>query len=541
LELDPGSSAKIRKMLDDLFSHKIHASEDLDAWERSLVTLASIFAKFNGQPFDRVAFDNELRTLAPHAARSPFRDQYSIYLSILGVGQIVREGGIWICRLSETSRRFLATAEPDVAAFCRLQLALYQRPDGRGQDYRGAGRIEHGSAEKTAELIRLGYHVCPFRLILRIFAAKAEEDGVPEDLVQVLPEEIYALANAEAIREMPAPEIGALREALRAYRGGHLPRPRIKRKTFAFLASTGLLTVERRGELSLTAYPTEAQRAVRDRQIRAIRDLADFYKGLDDANDAEALARIVGTGEWSSYFDAVKQLPPETAEIIAGRDARAQLVPTLVPVVQAEARPPHPAPVEFGVRSTRPGPFKRAELAADPEETRIKREKRNAYHDLILRRIAQKIRDMRLRPDCTDYIDLFTNVDNVREHLGSRFSTDGSYLEGQDLPYFPSALRHGVSFLFEAKSSDERIILAQARRAVGQLYEYRYRYREGILKPHVVLVLALQSQFPNFPWLREYLLRDRRIAVCWLDEGMERIVCPRECHPVLRAFVDAVE
>lgn len=527
-------------MLDDLFSHKIHASDDLDAWERSLVTLASIFAKFDRQPFDRNAFDNELRILAPGAARSPFRDQYSIYLSIFGIGQIVREREVWVCRLSETARRFLLGTEPDVASFCRLQLALYQRPDGRGQDYRGGGRIENRSARKTLELIRGGYHVAPFRLILRIFAAKAEEDGLPEDAINVSPEEIYALANAVGIRGSPAPPIRRLREALREFRNGRLNPPEIKRKTFAFLASTGLLDVAKRGKLSLTPYPTEAQRAVRDAQISAIRDLQDFYRGFDNAADTEDLAHTLQGGRWAEYFDAVKQMDPATVEVVAG-GPKAILAREAPAVAPPEGRPARPAPVEFGLGARQRGPFRRAEMAADPEETRIKREKRNAYHDLILRRLAQKIRDSRLRPDCTDYIDLFTNVDNVNEHLGDRFSVTGSYLEGQNLPYFPSELGRSVSFLFEAKSCDEDIVLAQVRRAVGQLYEYRYRYRNEILRPHVVLIVALQSYFGNSPWLREYLLRDRRIAVCWLDDAMERIVCPRECEAVLGAFVDAVD
>jgi hypothetical protein len=526
-------------MLDDLFSHKIHASEDLEAWERRLVRLASIFARFDGQAFDREALDTALGVLAPEAARSPFRDQYSIYLSILGVGQIVRSGGAWICRISETARTFLSVVEPDVAAFCRLQLALYQRPDGRGQTYRGIGHVEHGSAAKTLELIQDGYHVCPLRLILRIFEAKAIEDGIPEDDVQVLPEEIYALANRAGIREDPAPDIVRLRRALRDFRQGRLQPPEIKRKTFAFLETTGLLSVDGRGRLSLMQYPTQELRDVRNRQIHEIRRLPNFYRGLDDARDADELATILANGEWAAYFDAVKQLPIKIVNIIAGKDLDQTAPRARAAAVAPQPRPAHPAPVEFGVAGIPRRPFRVAEATADPEETRIMRERRNAYHDLILRRIAEKIRGLKLLPECTDYIDLFTNVDNVGQHLGDRFSIAESYLDGQVLPYFPNRELHGITFLFEAKSSDDRIVLSQVRRAVGQLYEYRFRYGEA-LRSHVILIVALQNDIRNFPWLRDYLLRDRHIAVCWLDANLKRLLCPRECHSVLGAFVDAV-
>src|SRR5690242_7970752 len=118
-------------MLDDLFSHKIHAT-DLEHWALTLVQLAQVYAQLDGQPYDRDQLEDRLALLAPMARRSAFRDQFSIYMSVLGVGQIVWVGGVWRVRVSDTARQFLLGVEPDVEAFCRLQLALYQRPDGRG-------------------------------------------------------------------------------------------------------------------------------------------------------------------------------------------------------------------------------------------------------------------------------------------------------------------------------------------------------------------------------------------------------------------------
>jgi hypothetical protein len=538
-------------MLDDLFSHKIHVKDDLDAWMRSLVRLASIFMRFDGRVFNHTEFDNALRVLAPTARRSPFRDQYSIYLSLLGVGQIVRTGDEWVCRISETARTFLTGVEPDVAAFCRLQLALYQRPDGRGQQYSGDGHVEHKSARKTLELIRRGYRVFPFRLILRMFLAKARENNITEDEVRLTPEEIYAIANAEEIRSSPTPEIDLLRAGLRDFARGRLKSPQIKRKTFAFLEATGLISVGPRGTLSLMPCPTREQQDTRDRQIQAIRDLPPtlFYRALDDARNADDLATILSTGEWAEHFDAVKKIPAKALGAIVG-PAQGELVlqtpalaivqePQLASPVVRVPRPERPTPQEFGPMRPARRPFRVAAVTADPEETRVKRERRNAYHDLILRLIAERVRNLRLIPNYTENIDLFTNIEDVGGTLGGRFSINGSFLENQDLPYFPDSARRGLTFLFEAKSSDDEIVLPQVRRAVSQLYEYRFLDREN-LNPHVVLVIALQAEFAAFPWLRDYLLRDRHIAVCWLDSNLQRLLCPRECYPILGAFVDGV-
>ena len=182
----------------------------------------------------------------------------------------------------------------------------------------------------------------------------------------------------------------------------------------------------------------------------------------------------------------------------------------------------------------------RAPLAqAYSEETRVIIERRNSYHDLIVRSdSANKITTNLLVPQATSFIDLFTDVDSVRARLPGRFTTRGSYLENQELPYYPARASDELSFLFEAKSSDDNIVVDQVRRAVGQLYEYRYRYSNRGLRSHVVLVLALQGHLRNFPWIpRNISYSYRRIGVCWLDDDYERIICPRECMPVLQPFV----
>jgi len=409
--------------------------------------------------------------------------------------------------------------------------------------YEGAGRNEHLSATHKLELIHDGYRVCPFRLILGIIGAKARANGVGEDDVEVSPEEIYALANDPRIRRVPNPGVEMLIDGLERLHRGRIGVPNIGRLSFKFLESTGLVTTDAHAHVRLQDWGTAAANAIRDIQVRAIRSLPNFFDRFHQCRNSQDLVDELKSGRWASYFDATRTLRAAVVETIAGRDWSARIAGRdvgnqIIAEERFQGRPAAPAATLFPEQNPRRITARTPQAQADPEETRIRRERRNAYHDLIIQRLANKIRNNELEPHSTPFIDLFTNIDSIRGKLSGRFSTRGSYLENQDLPYFPASSSDEISFLFEAKSSDDNIVVDQVRKAIGQLYEYRYRYGNSELKSHVILVLALQQHLMNFPWIKEYLLTDRRIGICWLDENHERIICPTECMPVLEPFVD---
>ena len=158
----------------DLFSHKIHSSGD--EWPEKLAELAEIFAEFDGQTFDRDAFEERLQRISPRASYlaaagtpraesrrkdvSKFRDEISAYPAYLGLYFLQQSPSGWVVRLSETARRFLVREEPDVASFLRLQLPLFQYPNAMGAAYRtgtndlrlqvNAGDLERWSSSATA-------------------------------------------------------------------------------------------------------------------------------------------------------------------------------------------------------------------------------------------------------------------------------------------------------------------------------------------------------------------------------------------------------
>jgi hypothetical protein len=61
-------------------------------------------------------------------------------------------------------------------------------------------------------------------------------------------------------------------------------------------------------------------------------------------------------------------------------------------------------------------------------------------------------------------------------------------------------------------NGDEKNLKSQIRKAIAQLYEYRYR----IEQPTAQLCIITNSILPN--WLGKYLVNDRKIAYQWTTD-----------------------
>jgi len=526
-------------MIDDLFSHKIHAS-NLEDWKRKLVKLAQVFMSFDNELFDRSRFDESLRFLSPTTARSPFRDIYSIYISILGVGHIILNEGLWICKISETAKRFLIGSEPNVEAFCRLQLSLYQRPDGRGQQYnRATPSIEHQTKQKSLSLIQDGYKVCPLRLILMIFEAKAILERELQDSIYITPEEVYTLANCHELRNKPTPNSQEVIDALEKYKSGSLNKISGE-KRFAFLEATGLLKVDRNSNLRLYPYNNFILNSNRNIQIEAIKSIDIFFGEFNRCSDIEEIYTVIASGNWANHFDACKILPSDKVQKIAGEILISHSLPLSQIMSEFESTPqalqlPQRRRVD---RDTVAAERRTTYIKADPEETRILRERRNAWHDLLVRKMQDSLRKAGLDPWETDLIDLLADLDDIKQIYPNGIPLANTYIENVSLPYFESVNPSNLTFIFEMKSNDDSIAIEQVRKAVSQLYEYRYRYyTQGQIKQNAVLILVLQKSLQSYAWLKDYLLFDRHIAVCWLKDDGDQFDCFDECRPILEPLI----
>ena len=125
---------------------------------------------------------------------------------------------------------------------------------------------------------------------------------------------------------------------------------------------------------------------------------------------------------------------------------------------------------------------------ADPELTRIKRQRRNLAHRELVSKMDDWLRSLNAEPKENEHIDLCAHI-----------PSDGF-------------------FIFEMKSGGENI-LDQIRKGVSQLYEYRYRYRDEIKGEDITLCLVLPENPESIPWITDYLCEDRGISLCWFDSS----------------------
>ncbi len=486
-------------MITDLFSHKIHSSGD--EWPEKLVDLASIFNEFDGQVYDREAIESRLREISPrvsHAARdvSKFRDEISAYPAYLGLYKLELVGGKWVLFLSSTAKRFLIIEEPDVEAFMRLQLLLFQYPNGMGVAYYSNTnklRIQANSRDKTLEFIRQGVHLSPLRLICRAILADAEITGNDIFQAKIAIKELYALANSSSTNSSVCPSLSVLKRTLVAIRDGEIKPPAKYESRFHILRHTGLFEITK-SSISLRRTDSSEDLANLRNQFLCIADQTCQFTGFDAISTQDELISVVSSGTWGNYFDGLQSLSGETIEILSGElIGETQRTLTFVfPVVKPEKLVT--APIKYPFRRRMPTvsgkSSAKAAQAVDPEITKIKRQRRNLYHKLLLDQLEQLFKKTGASPVENEHIDLYAEVPN-----------DGA-------------------FLFEVKSGGENL-LDQIRKGVSQLYEYKYRYKDVIRNDATLCLLLPESPSREFPWMENYLCADRDITVCWFNsEGM---------------------
>ncbi|MEK6543563.1 MAG: hypothetical protein AABZ44_03920, partial [Elusimicrobiota bacterium] len=134
----------------------------------------------------------------------------------------------------------------------------------------------------------------------------------------------------------------------------------------------------------------------------------------------------------------------------------------------------------------------------------VARERANKAHEDLTKLVAKRIRAAGSVPRRNKLVDLATHI-------------------------------QGADYLFEMKSSIEGNIHAQVRKAVSQLYEYRYL--QAI--PSANLILVIENAPPKqMGWLVDYLLKDRGIFIVWDGRG-DDLFCPTSISKQLH-FLDPI-
>jgi hypothetical protein len=121
------------------------------------------------------------------------------------------------------------------------------------------------------------------------------------------------------------------------------------------------------------------------------------------------------------------------------------------------------------------------------------RERADEAHRMLTNLVAAKIRNAGAIPKNNRYVDL-------------------------------SAVVSDELYLFEMKSTTDGNVHSQVRRAISQLYEYRYLQQV----PAAKLVIVIENPPPQEKaWIVDYVVNDRKLLIAW-DGDRDNIKFPDE-------------
>jgi hypothetical protein len=515
-------------MIVDLFSHKIHSSSE--EWPDKLAELAAIFGEFDGQLFNRVAFEERLQRISPRASYltqeaasrsrtegerldvSKFRDEISAYPAYLGLYFLEQSSNGWIVRVSETTKRFLLKEEPDVASFLRLQLPLFQYPNAMGAAYKSntnSLRIQTNVRDRTLNFIHQGIHFSPVRLIATALKADALLRDTDILTAAVSFDEIFGLVNAPSVNQKALPSIDDVITTLCGIRAGSIPVPQRYESRFHTLRHTEMFEIGQ-GYARMRAGVDENDSALLRRRLEAVCNINNQFNDFDSCRDGQDIETVIARGAWGKYFDGIMVLPSSVVEALTSDSALESKEYNVVPSRTARPTPQRPTAEVYPLRDRTTNlppirPYDRQREMADPELTRVKLQRRNLMHKELINKMDSWLRQLGAQPKENDHIDLFAKI-----------PSDGS-------------------FIFEMKSGGDSL-LEQIRKGLSQLYEYRYRYKSTINDTHISLCLVLPELPDSIPWIVNYLCEDREINICWFNDN-GHLEWPSVCNSTMSHLI----
>lgn len=504
-------------------ANKIQSTEA--DFEEFLIDVATIFAEFDGLTYDRDAMVDRFLVLSGRSTESErdpsfYRDKFSSYASYLGILIVVREGDTWVCRLSGCASQLLCGDEPNVRAFSRVQLCLLQYPYIVGTQYKpNSAFIVWNARNPIVKMIESQVRVVPFRLILRALKVKSKTNDIDLLNVNLTHREIFFLFNNTFTNQDPNPsehDISTVLELSEVEEISTTIDLEEFQRNFHFFETTGLIKRSENGLMLDLGNDLESSSS-KLKMINTIASMTSFYEEFYDYGSSsieEHLKQMAYYAFWSQYYDGSK-LPqdvysclteglPGDQTLSAQNDSEEIDEPfTISPTIIV---PPPLTPRQASRSSSRT--YNSNKSTADPELTRLKRQKSNAYHRFLVKKVEEQLRARGCEePKDNIYIDLAGEL-------------------------------NGVKILFEMKSCNSNNVISQIRKAVSQVYEYRYRYAHEFPQEYTLLCIVTQER-PDDWWLN-YLLNDRDINVIWL-EGDVNLACSSGCSGLIQQLVDIVE
>lgn len=498
-------------------------STDAD-FEEYLIDVATIFKKFDGLIYDRDAIVDRFLVLSGRSTESErdpsfYRDKFSSYASYLGILIVVRDGNRWVCKLSGAASQLLCGEEPNVRAFSRVQLCLLQYPYIVGTQFKSSSAFINAKALPSIKrMLEAQVKVVPFRLILRALRMKAEISNIDLSSVSLTHKEIFCLFNNTLTNQHPNPsedEIFRVLELSKDEEISSTTNLQEFQRNFHFFEITGLIKRSEGGLMLDLSNDLESSSSKLE-MINTIASMTSFceeFYNYGALSIEEHLKQMAYDAVWSQYYDGSK-LPQDVYSRLTGGLPSDQISSTQGDseeanesfTISSTVTLPPLTPRQTSRSSSRTSSS--SESIADPELTQLKRQKSNAYHRLLVRKVEEQLRARGCEePKDNIYIDLAGELD-------------------------------GKKILFEMKSCNPNNLVSQIRKAVSQLYEYRYRYTHEF-PPESTLLCIVAQERPDDWWL-SYLINDRGINVIWL-EGDVNLTCTSDCDELIQQLVDWVE
>lgn len=490
------------------FANKIESS--VSSWGDYLLEVADIFSMFDGEELDRELIADRFSAISGRSSyrlrdAANFRDEFGAYGTYLGVFHIKKDGQHWRIFLSGAARHFLCSTEPDVESFCRTQLSLFQYPNGAGAviNRNKSVRAQANVRDDTIREIQNNIHLNPMRLLCRTIITMHEYCEVPLEDIIIPYKTIFLLMNDDTINQSYSPPYEAIKAALESYKTSPLPDwardkvPANFKRNFHIMVRTGIFSRKKQKGLTLSdSNPNQAYE-----YAKVIASMQCNFDAFEDcygaANIGSAVERVIESPSWGDYYDALS-LPMDVLSALSDDIDFADTDFYVSPLGTVKITE-QPFPEMKVFRDDQVKTFTSSGSKINPYETLIRREKANREHTRILSMLAANIRLAGYEVFENTFIDLHTKTDTN-------------------------------TFIFEVKSNSSRNTLSQVRKAVSQLYEYRYRSEMN----GAILCIVLQQK-PSQAWVEDYLLHDRNILMCWLADEV-RIECPEECHDILASI-----
>lgn len=237
------------------------------------------------------------------------------------------------------------------------------------------------------------------------------------------------------------------------------------------------------------------------------------FTDFDSSSSSEDLLNQVKACSWGKYFDGIRTLDSVTVQELTSEN------PAILDEIEASDEDfgkdilVQKAVNTYKLRElnsdvdTKKKKSKKKTIYTDPEVTRIKRQRANLHHKIILHLLHEYLKKMGAEALENEHIDLFAKL--------------------------PS----NDKYIFEVKSVNRNNLLSQTRKGISQLYEYRFRYKQDV-GYDTKLCLVFPSEPNNIPWLQDYVCNDRSISIIWFNDEEELEYsshCEESISPLLEA------